>query len=177
MTPNPATVPKELLATERFTTPDAIAGAVSFGLTYAGEKGKPRLTTHDARKIMAHLQIPEPGDKRSLLTHFLRPASLKDEKRAERWPINTGAGAASDVAWAHIAGIENGWFSPDRIGFLNWTPKGRDKFSAVVGAKPPEPREDADASPTIETPAKPAAKTHTQRVERARQDDRQGRLL
>lgn len=159
---------KDLLATERFTTPDDIAGAVAYGLCYSREKGKPCLTTLDARKIMTHLKADEPEDRPGLLTHFMRPMPCKADKGPERWPINSLAGSASDKAWAYIASIENGWFLKDRSGFLNWTPKGRDRFAAVVGTEPHAAEADVACAPEApeepEPIAAPREPTHVEKV-------------
>lgn len=138
---------KDLLETERFTTPDCIAGAVDYGLSYSSHEGKKRdghINTVDARKIMAHLGSQEPADKPGLMHQFMRPSQCES-----RWPINTASSATSfDKAWALIVGIETGWFKHDRSGHLQWTQAGRDKFTAVVGVPdvtpelPPAPKQE-----------------------------------
>jgi hypothetical protein len=69
----------------------------------------------------------------------MRPSSLKEDKKAERWPINKTSGDSFDKAWAHIIGVEAGWFVHDHAGFLVWTTAGRDKFASVVGIEVTKP--------------------------------------
>ena len=129
---------KELLATDRFTTPQYIAGAVSHGLSYSRHDSKTAngyLTTIEARKMLAHIQAPEPEDRAGALRHFMRPMSLRAEGGKESWPINMASGTQIDKAWASVISIEAGWFTHDRSGFLGWSAPGRDKYMAIVGAE------------------------------------------
>ena len=128
---------KELLETERFTTPDLIAGAVSFGLQHSRHDDKRRkgyISTVEARKILKHIDAREPDDRAKTLRQLMRPSSLKEEKGSVRWPINMASPSAhEETAWCLVLGIETGWFGYDRSGFLQWTQAGRDRYTSVVG--------------------------------------------
>lgn len=63
----------------------------------------------------------------------MRPSSLKEDKKATRWPINLNNGTADEKAWAMVIGIESGWLGYDKGGHLQWTAAGRDKHTALVG--------------------------------------------
>ena len=137
---------RELLDTARFTTPEDIAGAVSYGLDYSPYEGKKRnghISTVDARKVMATLDAPEPNDPLAIIEeHFHRPSGMKSEKGTERWPINSVSNDPYAKAWGHILAIEAGWFAHDRAGFLGWTPAGRERF-------PPLARVDREIEPYV----------------------------
>ena len=125
---------RNLLATAEFTTPEAIAGAVAFSLTYAdrqGEKkGKAAITTTDAREVMGQIGSAEPPDRVAILRSFMKPLSCKQDNGKIAWPINCGRIEGDAEAWGLILGIEAGWFAYTRDGFLRWTEAGRDRYSA-----------------------------------------------
>jgi hypothetical protein len=125
---------KDLLDTDRFTTPDCIAEAVAFGLHYSGNDKKRNgcLTAVEARKIMAHLGLVEPSSPSGLLRHFLPPCPQTSEKGRESWPLNFFTDRSDEHAWSLILGIESRWFAYDRNGHLRWTPLGRERFDAVA---------------------------------------------
>ena len=138
---------RELLDTARFTTPEHIACAVSYGLDYSPHEGKKRMgyiSAKDAREVMDAIDAPEPQDMDGLIKqHFLPPA----ETDPSRWPINQAVRDQPYAnAWGHILGIEAGYFAHDRAGFLGWTALGRERF-------PPQERK---ALAKIEQPVKPA---------------------
>ena len=121
-----------MLDTRRFTTSCDMVMAVSYGLRYCGTRRRrhsPHLTSHDARQVMAAVGAPQPNDWRSLLSVFLTPASVTSEETT-RWPINCLGSEAAAAAWGMIVGVEEGWFSYSRNGFLEWTQAGRDRHLA-----------------------------------------------
>src|SRR3546814_3600454 len=72
----------------------------------------------------------EPTDRAALLRSFSAPSPCQQERGAEHWPINLHGPCAEDKAWSFIIGIEDGWFSYDRSGHLQWSPMGRDRYAA-----------------------------------------------
>ena len=125
----------ELLASREFTSPENIAGAVSFALEFkSGGRGKKGLSLADARSIMAAIGAEEPNDHRAGLSLFLEPR----ESAPGRRPINVkharGSSDAVALAWAKIRGIERGWFAADRTGYLGWTKAGVDAIMANVAS-------------------------------------------
>jgi hypothetical protein len=127
---------RALLDTSDFTTDRSIFNAVDFGLRYSdhSESGKRHghLSTIEARQIMDELGATEPTDRASIIRELGKPSPTNPEgkKGGEHWPINGKASSAEDHAWAMIFGIEDGWFEYDRAGFLQWSMKGRDRYSA-----------------------------------------------
>lgn len=118
---------RELLATRRFTTDDDIAHAVEFAL---GCGGKRKLSLSEAREIMAAINAPELPDPLPMLRRLMKPHGLREApKSAERWPINGPFHCApADRAWLRILGLERGWFSHDKQGFIGWTELGRAQY-------------------------------------------------
>lgn len=121
-----------LLDTRQFTTEYDIARAVAYGLTYSHHEAKRmgHITTQEARQIMAAIDEDEPESRRAAILALSRPLPCKPDKGAEYWPINHPALPAPTLAWALIHGIEDGWFSYDRSGFLHWTEQGRTRYAA-----------------------------------------------
>jgi hypothetical protein len=122
---------RALLDTREYTTAEDIARAVVYGLTYSRHDGKPTgyLTTLEARTIMDAIDAPGPASRRGMLA-FSTPSACKTDTATVHWPINHPALPASEVAWALIHGIEDGWFAHDRSGFLHWTDQGRERYAA-----------------------------------------------
>lgn len=124
---------RELLATQEFTEPRNIFNAVVYGLRYsdhADRKASGRISTVEARQIMREMGATEPTDRAALLRSFSAPSPCQQERGAEHWPINLHGPCAEDKAWSFIIGIEDGWFSYDRSGHLQWSPMGRDRYAA-----------------------------------------------
>ncbi|MBD8737042.1 hypothetical protein [Sphingomonas sp. CFBP 13706] len=127
---------RALLDTSDFTTTRSIFNAVDFGLRYSdhseGGKRHGHLSTSEARQIMDELGATEPINRASIIRELGKPSACNSEgkKGGERWPINGKASSLEDQAWAMIFGIEDGWFEYDRAGFLQWSVKGRDRYSA-----------------------------------------------
>lgn len=124
---------RELLDTQEFTEPCNIFNAVVYGLTYshhAEKKASGYISTAEARQIMREMGASEPTKRAAMIQSFTEPSSCKQERGAEHWPINLHGLCAEDKAWAFIVGIEVGWFTYDRSGFLQWSPKGRDRYAA-----------------------------------------------
>ena len=148
---------RELLDTARFTAPQHIAGAVSYGLDYSPHDGKKRngyISTREAREIMKAINSPEFEDRDAIITaQFCLPSPHKQEKGSITWPINTRAGDQEAKAWGRILGIEAGYFAHNRAGFLNWTERGRHRFPAAergtpqIPIEPPEPKRPAKVDP------------------------------
>ena len=136
---------RDLLETAQFTTAERIAGAVAYGLSYSpyeGKKHNGHISTAEAREIMATLAVLEPADRDSIIRKcFMSPSQVKSEKGVESWPVNDIAQDPYANAWAHILGIEAGWFAYDRAGFLGWTKAGRDRFPStpLIAHSGPEP--------------------------------------
>ena len=71
---------------------------------------------------MTAIGSDEPAERLGLLLGFAAPQVCRSEKGVERWPINSEPDLASAFkAWGLIVGIESGWFTHDRSGFLCWT--------------------------------------------------------
>ncbi|SCW93631.1 hypothetical protein SAMN02927924_04371 [Sphingobium faniae] len=124
---------RELLATQEFTEPRNIFNAVVYGLTYShheDKKASGHISTAEARQIMREMGATEPTDRAALLRSFSTPSACQQERGADRWPIHLHGPCAEDKAWSFIIGIEDGWFSYDRSGFLQWSPMGRDRYAA-----------------------------------------------
>ena len=137
---------RDLLKTAQFTTPDDIAGAVSYGLQYSPYEGKKRnghISTAEAREIMAAIGAPEPTDRDGIIReHFMPPSPHKSEKGTMRCPINHYASDPRLTAWGFILSIEAGLFGHDRAGFLGWTTLGMERF-------PPAPRVEREIKPYV----------------------------
>lgn len=122
---------RALLETRHFTTDEDIARAVAYGLSYSRHDGKRQsyLSLSEARAVMAAIDAPEPAGRCGLLA-FSKPSPCQPGNSPAHWPINHQALPANAVAWALIHGIESGWFTHDRAGFLQWTEAGRERFAA-----------------------------------------------
>src|SRR3546814_3564053 len=69
---------------------------------------------------MGEMGATEPTERAALLRSFSAPSPCQQERGAEHWPINLHGPCAEDKAWSFIIGIEDGWFSYDRSGHLQW---------------------------------------------------------
>lgn len=124
---------RELLATQDFTEPACIMGAVAYGCRYShyeDKKASGYITTAEARAIMCEVGATEPDDRGATVRAFSRPTACRQENGSEHWPINHGRICAEDVAWGMIFGIEDGWFRHDRSGYLQWSELGRQRYAA-----------------------------------------------
>jgi len=124
---------RELLETQEFTEPRNIFKAVAYGLRYSHHEDKRasgHINTAEARQIMRAMDATEPTDRAALILSLSAPSPCKQDRSAEYWAINAHGLCAEDEAWAFIVGIEDGWFSYDRAGFLQWSTKGRDRYAA-----------------------------------------------
>lgn len=127
---------RELVETRAFTSDEAIAGAVVYGLDYSKHDGtrKGYLTPAEARQIMAAIDAPEPEDGAALIRTYAAPALSSMGESKKGWPIQSQFNA--DVyarAWGKIVGVERGWFAYDRSGFLQWAEEGRTRYAAGDG--------------------------------------------
>lgn len=122
---------RAVLETQCFTTDEDIARAVAYGLSYSAHDGKRQgyLSVSEARAVMVAIDAPEPVGRCGLLA-FSKPSPCQPGNGATHWPINHPSLPANTVAWALIHGIESGWFTYDRAGFLQWTEAGRERFAA-----------------------------------------------
>src|SRR3546814_20933903 len=83
----------------------------------------------------------EPTDRAALLRSFSAPSPCQQERGAEHWPINLHGPCAEVEGWSFIIGIEDGWFSYDRSGHLQWSGYGerrvgkRVAVSVVLGGR------------------------------------------
>lgn len=124
---------RELLDTQEFTEPSNIFNAIAYGCRYshhADKKASGHINTAEARQIMREMEAAEPTDRAELIRFCSAPSPCEQERGAVHWPINVHGICAEDVAWCFIIGIEDGWFSYDRSGFLQWSPIGRDRYAA-----------------------------------------------
>lgn len=124
---------RELLETQEFTEPRNIFKAVAYGLRYsdhADRKASGHISTAEAREIMRVMEATEPTDRAALIRSLSAPSPCQQEGGSEFWAINAHGLCAEDEAWAFVIGIEDGWFSYDRSGFLQWSPIGRDRYAA-----------------------------------------------
>lgn len=120
---------RELIETRQFTTPALIASAVVYGLDHRSEDGG-RLTTKDARVMMAAIGFAEPADKIAHLCSVLSAPRYETHSNGKSWSVRCIHGSAADArAWGRVLGLEAGWFVYDRAGFLCWSEKGRDHFA------------------------------------------------
>ena len=114
--------------------PRLVFQALNYGLSYSRHddpKGSGYITTAEARTVMEAWDSAAPAEAGPILTGFMRPMSVKPEGRAVHWPINRGHDQTAELAaWGLILGIERGWFSYDRAGFLQWSQAGRDRYAA-----------------------------------------------
>jgi hypothetical protein len=109
---------QDLLETRRFTTDHDIVRAVVFGLDYS------KIRTGDARRMLTVLRVPE-RHRRDTLRVLDKPIQVKPDKEAAYWPINQrGQADPGVVAWGRVYGIESGWFTASRRGYLQWSPSG-----------------------------------------------------
>jgi hypothetical protein len=120
---------RDLMETRRFTTDDCIVRAVICGLDYS------HLGIQDARLMLAILNVKEPpGKPVDTLQLLMKPSLVKPDKQAGHWPLNqTFKAEPAAVAWGRIYGIERGWFTADRRGYLHWSESGRALYSGAVG--------------------------------------------
>src|SRR3546814_915197 len=126
---------RELLATQEFTEPRNIFNAVVYGLRYsdhADRKASGHISTVEARQIMREMGATEPTDRAALLRSFSAPSPCQQERGSEHWPINLHGPCAEDKAWSFIIGIEDGWFSYDRSGHLQWDRKSTSELQSLM---------------------------------------------
>ncbi|SAL84905.1 hypothetical protein AWB68_07489 [Caballeronia choica] len=123
---------RELLETAAYTTRENIANAVWYGLQYSPHDGKTNghLTPAEGRQMMQAVDSPEPSDQAATLLDFSTPHACKQDGGRESWPINGGSRDVFRRAWGIIIGIERGWFTYNRGGFLNWSEAGRCRYDA-----------------------------------------------
>lgn len=110
--------------------------ALNYGLSYSRHDDPERcgyISPSEARAVMKARGSDEPADAGGILQTFMRPMPVKPEGSREHWPINKAYGQESELAaWGLILGIERGWFSYDRAGFLHWSQAGRDRYHAAA---------------------------------------------
>ena len=124
---------RDLLATQHYTEPANIMRAVAYGCRYSHHEdraGAGYINTAEARTMMREIGATEPEDRAALIRAFLQPMACQQDSGAEFWPLNEGRMCAEDAAWGMIAGSEDGRFKPARAGCLQWSPYGRDRYSA-----------------------------------------------
>lgn len=121
---------RELIETRQFTTPDLIAGAIVYALNHRGDDGA-RLTTKNAREMLAAIGFAEPAAKVAHLCSVLSGPLYETHSSGQSWFVRCAIGSGSgDRAWGLVLGLEAGWFAYDRAGFLCWSEMGRDSFAA-----------------------------------------------
>jgi len=126
---------RDLLETRQFTTDEAIAEAVTYGLDYSPYEGERRyghISVAEARTIMGEIGCAEPAERLCVLRRLAAPSACSSEKGKVRWPVNSGTDLDTPSrAWSRIFGIEAGWLKHDAAGFLQWTELGRDAYAAA----------------------------------------------
>ncbi|MFC3216482.1 MULTISPECIES: hypothetical protein [Sphingomonadaceae] len=124
---------RELLETQDFTESGCIMRAVAYGCRYSDHEDKKaagHINTAEARAIMREMGATEPDDRSAIIRAFSQPTICRQDNGSEHWPINSGPDCAEDLAWGFIIGVEDGWFSRDRSGYLQWSQLGRDRYAA-----------------------------------------------
>jgi hypothetical protein len=118
---------RELIDTERFSTPQDICNAIALCLLHL-----PYLPRHGhsdtgwARAVLSAIGSTAPTDRAGTVFSAVLPACpIRDTGGQERWPINPGECTPEALAWAAIFGIEAGWFERHQSGFPQWSAVGR----------------------------------------------------
>lgn len=129
---------RDLLETLRFTEPANVMRAVAYGCRYSYHEDKKAagyIDTVAARTIMREMGAIEPQDCSAILRGFMQPIATHPDSGSEYWAINQGHNMPAErVAWGMIFGLEDGWFTHDRSGHLQWSAYGRDRFEAGESA-------------------------------------------
>lgn len=127
---------RELIETAEFTGPDCMFRAIGLALGSLGGKGcrNNRRALREARNLLAWLGSPEPENRASSIRVMDRPSPFSDGE-GTRCPINRKGTEKcyADEAWAFIHGIEDGWMTYDRRGYLQWSELGQIRYFAGHG--------------------------------------------
>lgn len=128
---------RELRETAEFTTPKYMFQAAAFALRSLGEKNRAdkrnRKTLREVRALLAWLDSEEPENRSASIRVLAKPSTFHDGE-ANRCPVNSGAKANSEAeAWAFVHGIEDGWMTYDRGGYVQWSELGQMRYSAKDG--------------------------------------------
>ena len=137
---------RDACCTSHFTTREDLIRAVGFAVSrsagYEGAaKKRPALALETARYLLGVLGADEPEDRshaflsgKGLWVGRITEEHPRTGKTTSvRWPVNImDSGPAG--TWAHIHGIEDGWFFRDRSGFLQVSPEGRERREPVRAA-------------------------------------------
>jgi hypothetical protein len=130
-----AGLPDLLLETRQFTDPTAVSSGVSYALRY-----RAKLTTARARDVMLAFGHTEPADRSAaaLDAGVISPDPMWCNEsgkvtKTPRFGMNEGIVATRKlgkeaVTWAILHGLEDGWFTHTRSGYLTMTPKGIDRL-------------------------------------------------
>lgn len=127
---------RELIETAEFTAPDCMFRAVGLALESLGDKGSRniRRALREARMLLAWLGSSEPENRAASIRVMDRPSPFSDGE-GTRCPINSKGGGKryAEEAWAFIHGVEDGWMTYDRRGYLQWSELGQARYFAGDG--------------------------------------------
>lgn len=126
---------RELMETAEFTRRECMFRAAGFALRSErkGDSGN-RQTLREARGLLAWLGSQEPENRAASIRVMAAPSAFSDAG-AMRCPINSGGREVSSEAeaWATIHGIEDGWMTYDRRGYLQWSELGQKRYAVDSG--------------------------------------------
>lgn len=126
---------RELMDTAEFTARECMFRAAGFALHSEtnGDSGN-RQTLREARGLLAWLGSQEPENRAASIRVMADPSAFSDGDGMRR-PINSrGREASSEAeAWAVIHGIEDGWMTYDRRGYLQWSDLGQNRYAVDSG--------------------------------------------
>lgn len=127
---------RELIETAEFTAPDCMLRAVGLALGSLGRKSDSnnRQALREARGLLAWLGSKEPECRSASIRVMDRPSPFHDGE-GTRCPINSRCADRpyAAEAWAFIHGIEDGWMTYDRRGYLQWSELGQIRYFAGDG--------------------------------------------
>lgn len=129
---------RELMETAEFTTRECMFRAAGLALhALRNEKGGDSNNRHaiwEARGLLAWLSSQEPMNRAASIRVMAAPSPFSDGD-GMRCPVNSGGRETSHEAeaWAYIHGIEDGWMTYDRRGYLQWSELGQKRYVACDG--------------------------------------------
>lgn len=126
-----------LMDSLEYTDADAMAGGMSYALQYG------HLSPGRARTAMVTMGLEEPADRSaaSLDAGVINPSPIymdNNGKPTKKPRFGMNAGGRRDqfpdhaMTWAFLHGLEDGWFTHDRSGFLTLTPAGIERLGVEL---------------------------------------------
>lgn len=126
-----------LMDSLEYTDADAMAGGMDYALRYG------HLSPGRARTALITMGLEEPADRSAaaLDAGVLNPSPIyMDDKgkptKKPRFGMNAGGRRdqfpAHALTWAFLHGLEDGWFTHDRAGFLTMTPAGIERLGVEL---------------------------------------------